>query len=168
VIIFEDERLKIRISCTHESHAHTQVSLKVAINFHQADSRELHRQIDILSQPNTAVNSPWEDLSETSSVTSGISDLHLDVEVRGSLLNRLQSAARECRVLQCAAVSCSLISPDSGEPFSVCSCLDTHCAVLQCGARRQLCLESGYPPIAVRMTMVLFGWARSSPAAAQP
>lgn len=53
-----------------------QVRLKVAIDFHQADSRDLHLQIEALSNNNT----PWETLSETSSVVSAISS-HIDIEV---------------------------------------------------------------------------------------
>ena len=50
-----------------------QVRLKVAIEFHEADSRDLHKQIDALSTS-----------SETSSVTSGFSsrEHHMDIEVR--------------------------------------------------------------------------------------
>ena len=60
-----------------------QVRLKVAIDFHEADSRHLHKQIEALSNPNT----PWEELSEASSVTSNMScpardrEIHLDFEV---------------------------------------------------------------------------------------
>jgi len=60
-----------------------QVRLKVAIEFHEADSRDLHKQIDALSTSTTG-NTPWETSSETSSVTSGFSsrEHHMDIEVR--------------------------------------------------------------------------------------
>ena len=60
-----------------------QVRLKVAIEFHEADSRDLHKQIDALST-STNGNTPWETSSETSSVTSGFSsrEHHMDIEVR--------------------------------------------------------------------------------------
>ena len=50
------------------------VRLKCVSEFHENDARDLHRQIEILSNDTT----PLEHLSEASSFTS---DLHLDIEV---------------------------------------------------------------------------------------
>ena len=99
-----------------------QVRLKVAVDFHEADARHLHKQIEALSHPNT----PWEDLSETSSVTSSMScpardrEIHLDLEVSILIRHFVPS--------QSVSSSCSVFRPTVSTP----------CHVAQAKVRTQL------------------------------